>query len=66
MAIIPIVSKMAEEKKLCPFCGSERLIKSGIAFTKEGERQRYQCRGCHRHTINPLVVNSPKEQVAVE
>lgn len=52
--------------RLCPFCGSDRLIKSGTAFTKDGGEQRYQCKNCYRHTIKPLAVNSPKEQVAVE
>ena len=37
----------------CPHCNSLRLHKSGIVYVKEGPRQRYYCRACHRTTIKP-------------
>ena len=38
---------------LCPFC-EHRLTKGGFANSVTlGKRQRYYCRGCHRHTTKP-------------
>ena len=37
----------------CPHCDSLRLHKSGTVYTREGARQRYYCRACHKTTIKP-------------
>ena len=41
------------ENGRCPHCNSMRLHKSGTVYVKEGPRQRYYCRACHRTTIRP-------------
>lgn len=39
----------------CPYCQSEKLIKSGIRKTKIGIKQRYECRDCHkRFVLSPI------------
>lgn len=38
---------------ICPYCGSPRLIKAGVAFFREGTRQNYSCKDCHRRTTKP-------------
>jgi hypothetical protein len=44
----------------CPHCNSVRLHKSGTVYVREGPRQRYYCRACHRTTIKPkLQLNLP-------
>ncbi len=43
------------EKDLCPECNSEDLIKSGIRKTQLGNRQRYECKKCHkRFVLSPI------------
>jgi len=39
----------------CPECGSERLYKDGLRYTKQGEVQRYLCRGCGYRFSEPKV-----------
>ncbi len=49
---------MKNDKKKCPECGSEKLIKHGIRFAgRKGNRakvQQYQCRDCGRITVKPI------------
>lgn len=45
---------MAENNK-CPYCKSDRLWNAGKAYDKNGKRQRFYCRDCHKYTIKPLV-----------
>lgn len=33
-------------ERSCPHCGSEKLIRRGVAVTAGGKYQRYQCNGC--------------------
>ena len=43
------------QKDLCPECQSENLIKSGIRKTKFGDKQRYECKSCHkRFVLSPI------------
>jgi len=43
------------QKDLCPSCNSENLIKSGIRKTKIGNKQRYECKDCHkRFVLSPI------------
>ena len=43
------------QKDLCISCGSEDLIKSGKRKTTTGERQRYECKKCHkRFVLSPI------------
>jgi transposase-like protein len=43
------------QKDLCPSCNSENLIKSGIRKTKIGNKQRYECKECHkRFVLSPI------------
>ena len=35
-----------ENKVKCPECGSERVWKDGIRYTRLGDVQRYLCRNC--------------------
>jgi len=37
----------------CPYCGSSRLIKSGKAYFRDGMRQNFCCKDCHRRTTKP-------------
>jgi len=39
--------------KVCPFCGSWRLVKAGKHYDRHGELQRYLCKGCDRMTTKP-------------
>jgi len=33
----------------CPVCKNKtKVIKAGIAITRKGKKQRYQCKGCAR------------------
>jgi transposase-like protein len=32
--------------KVCKECGSSHVVKSGIAVTRKGKKQRWQCREC--------------------
>lgn len=41
------------ENGRCPFCSSLRLHKSGVVYVKDGTRQRFYCRTCHRTTTKP-------------
>jgi transposase-like protein len=38
----------------CPKCGSERLVKGGFDYLKNGAVQRYYCMECHRYTVKPI------------
>lgn len=43
------------QKDICPECNSENLIKSGIRKTQVGEKQRYECKDCHkRFVLSPI------------
>lgn len=43
------------QKDLCPVCNSSNLIKSGIRKTQVGEKQRYECKDCHkRFVLSPI------------
>ena len=33
--------------RLCPNCGSTRLIKEGFKNLKEGRKQRWRCKACN-------------------
>jgi len=37
---------MVEKVVKCPECGSQRVYKDGIRYTRSGEMQRYLCRDC--------------------
>ena len=40
---------MDSEAIACPECGSKKVWKDGVRYTKQGEIQRYICRSCgHR------------------
>ena len=39
----------------CPECGSKRLYKDGLRYTKQGEVQRYLCRSCGYRFSEPKV-----------
>jgi transposase-like protein len=39
-------------KYSCPHCNGD-IIKSGTAYTKNGGKQNYECKKCHRHTMFP-------------
>ena len=39
-------SRSPRNSKRCPECGSERVWKDGIRYTKHGEVQRWLCRDC--------------------
>jgi len=39
------------EKKLCPFCKSDKLIKRGIRKNKGEPKQRYSCKSCGRRFV---------------
>jgi len=40
----------------CPYCGSPRIIKAGVAYFREGKRQNFSCKDCHRRTTKPVKV----------
>jgi len=35
-----------EEKKVCKYCGSTRVIKMGFVPTVKGKKRRYRCNEC--------------------
>lgn len=37
----------------CPHCGSDKLHRNGMTYTRQGPVQRYYCRSCHRNTAHP-------------
>lgn len=41
-------------EKVCPYCGSDRLIKRGQAHNQTTVMQRYQCLGCRRWPSGPM------------
>ncbi|MEK6889451.1 MAG: DDE-type integrase/transposase/recombinase [Nanoarchaeota archaeon] len=43
------------KKDICPQCSSENLIRSGIRKTTIGQKQRYECKNCHkRFVLSPI------------
>lgn len=50
-------SVIMHEKLSCPFCGCSELVKDGFAYVpidgKPSKAQRWQCKECHRRTVNP-------------
>ena len=43
------------KQEICPECQSENLIKSGIRKTQIGNKQRYECKDCHkRFVLTPI------------
>ncbi len=43
------------QKKLCPYCSAEDLIKSGMRKTQLGNKQRYECKKCKkRFVLSPI------------
>lgn len=43
------------KQKLCPFCNSEDLVKSGIRKTQFENKQRYECKKCKkRFVLSPI------------
>jgi len=43
----------------CPYCNSERLVKAGKSKVpkRDYDRQRYLCKECRKHTVNPIKEN---------
>ena len=51
----------------CPNCGKARLVKAGVRYTTQGERQRFICKDCsHRFTFPTVLyvkdINTPNSQ----
>ncbi|MCD6446153.1 hypothetical protein J7L49_05160, partial [Candidatus Bathyarchaeota archaeon] len=45
-------SKLRSQPLKCPLCGSKRVYKDGLRYTKQGPIQRYLCRDCgYRFTL---------------
>lgn len=36
----------------CPYCKGD-VIKSGFAVYKDDDKQNYECKRCHKHTVYP-------------
>ena len=45
-------NKVSDNIVECIFCGSTDVIRMGKRKTKCGDRQRYQCKNCHRKFVN--------------
>jgi len=33
-------------EKICPECGSDKIVKHGIRITRKGNKQKYKCKNC--------------------
>lgn len=42
----PNINVLPEKLNACPKCGSEDIIKRGVAITRVGKKQRYSCNNC--------------------
>ena len=39
----------------CPYCKSERLIRSGVRLTQLGEKQRFECKTCKKRFVLSII-----------
>jgi transposase-like protein len=50
-----MVAEMAKVIRICPSCGSKRMVKYDTYKYGGRKKARYQCQKCGRLTIYPLI-----------